>query len=207
MRRILCFGDSNTWGMEPVSGKRYETDTRWPRVMQTRLGAEYEIIEEGLCGRTTVWDDPIEEYRNGIKYLIPCLISHLPLDLVIIMLGTNDLKSRFSVSANEIALSAAKLVHAVRTSTCGYDGKDPEALLVAPPPIHEKDNPILTGGQAKSEQFGKVFGRIARNRGYRFFDAGTVIQSSRRDGVHLEPDAHRALAEVLETQAREILET
>ena len=99
MKTILCYGDSNTWGYNPSMGGRYARDERWPGVLRKELGEGYLVIEEGLNGRTTVWDDPIEGYKNGKTYLVPCLETHKPLDLVIILLGTNDLKMRFSVSA------------------------------------------------------------------------------------------------------------
>ncbi|MEZ5476212.1 MAG: hypothetical protein R3E95_01535 [Thiolinea sp.] len=76
MTRILCFGDSNTWGYEPATGERYDRDTRWPTVMATALGAGYEVVEEGMNGRTTVWDDPVQGLMSGLNYLTPCLISH-----------------------------------------------------------------------------------------------------------------------------------
>ena len=99
MWEILCYGDSNTWGYNPSTKERYDRYERWTGILQFTLGDEYHVIEEGLNGRTTVWDEPIEgEYKNGKTYLVSCLESHKPLDLVIIMLGTNDLKKRFSVT-------------------------------------------------------------------------------------------------------------
>jgi lysophospholipase L1-like esterase len=92
MKAILCYGDSNTWGYDPVTKGRFPRDMRWTGVLRQSLGDDYLVIEEGLNGRTTVWDDPIEGYKNGAAYLVPCLTTHRPLDLVIIMLGTNDLK-------------------------------------------------------------------------------------------------------------------
>ncbi len=91
MKTIVCFGDSNTWGFAPISKARYDRDTRWPGVLRNALGGGYLVIEEGQNGRTTVWDDPIEANKNGATYLLPCLESHKPLDLLIIKLGTNDL--------------------------------------------------------------------------------------------------------------------
>ena len=134
MKRILCFGDSNTWGQDPLTGERLGKDIRWPGVLAKDLGPSCEIIEEGMNGRTTVWDDPIQGYANGQDYLVPCLKSHRPLDLVIIMLGTNDLKNRFSLSARDIAKGAAVLVGIVFKSDCGVKQAAPKVLLVAPRP-------------------------------------------------------------------------
>lgn len=99
MKTIVCYGDSNTWGYDPVTMDRLPITQRWTGVLAQELGAGYRVIEEGLNGRTTVWDDPIEGYKNGKEYLIPCLETHRPIDLITILLGTNDLKMRFSVSA------------------------------------------------------------------------------------------------------------
>jgi lysophospholipase L1-like esterase len=87
VKRILCYGDSNTWGYDPVTQERFDKNERWTGQLSQMLGGNYDVIEEGLNGRTTVWDDPIEGYKNGRDYLIPCLESHKPLDLVIILLG------------------------------------------------------------------------------------------------------------------------
>ncbi len=103
MKTILCYGNSNTWGAVLGTGERYAPFIRWTGVLAQELGAMYRVIEEGPNGRTTLWDDPIEGYKNGKEYLIPCLESHRPIDLVVMMLGTNDLKIRFSVPAYDIA--------------------------------------------------------------------------------------------------------
>ncbi len=106
---IVAFGDSNTWGYDPATGGRFPRPQRWPSVLQRELGADFEVIAEGLNGRTTVHDDPIEPYRCGADALPPCLMSHAPVDLVILALGCNDLKKRFSVSAFDIAEGAGRL--------------------------------------------------------------------------------------------------
>mgnify|MGYP001272416558 CR=1 FL=1 len=114
MRTILCYGDSNTHGQIPGGTPldRYTLLQRWPGVLARELGKGWHIIEEGLSGRTTVHDDPIEgALKNGRTYLRPCLMSHAPLDLVIIMLGTNDLKARFSQPASEVAMGIGCLIH------------------------------------------------------------------------------------------------
>jgi lysophospholipase L1-like esterase len=197
MKAILCYGDSNTWGYIPGSGERYAPNIRWPGVLQQTLGSGYKIIEEGLSGRTTVWDDPIEEFRNGKDYLVPCLKSHAPLDLVILMLGSNDLKARFSAPAFNIAMGVGVLVDIIQKSETGVGGEAPQVLLIAPPPI----NPVpgsdvdedLAGGTAKSLKFSQFYRGVADDSGCAFFDSSQVISPSPVDGLHLEPKAHKAL--------------
>src|SRR5664279_2300710 len=99
---IVAYGDSNTWGYDPAAGARFAPEQRWTGVMATALGAGFKVIEEGLNGRTTVFDAPIEPYRNGLAYLPPCLLSHAPFDLILIALGCNDLKQRFGLSPGDI---------------------------------------------------------------------------------------------------------
>ena len=151
-KTILCYGDSNTWGWNPATQSRYVRDERWPGVLRQELGEGYLVIEEGLNGRTTVWDDPIEGYKNGKEYLIPCLETHKPIDLVIIMLGTNDLKARFSVPACDVAAGAGVLVDIIAKSETGPGDGAPQVLLIAPPPIAKLSEfaEMFEGGAAKS---------------------------------------------------------
>src|SRR5919204_1412889 len=135
MRTILCYGDSNTYGYDAATAGRFPRDVRWPGVVRRELGPEFEIIEEGLNGRTTIWDDPFVDGRNGRQYLGPCLQSHAPIHLVVLMLGTNDLKAVFRVSAPEIASGAAALVATIQTSRAGPGMAAPHVLLVVPPPF------------------------------------------------------------------------
>jgi len=135
VKTIVCYGDSNTWGFNPVTQDRFSITERWTGVLAQELGAGYRVVEEGLNGRTTIWDDPIEEWRNGKTYFLPCLWSHKPIDLVTIMLGTNDLKERFSVSAYDIAASAGVLVDIALRSGAGPNGNAPQVLLMAPPVV------------------------------------------------------------------------
>ena len=155
MKRVLCYGDSNTWGYDPVTKDRLDHDLRWTGVLRTMLGGGYTIIEEGLNGRTTVWDDPIEGYKNGRTYLIPCLETHRPLDLVVLMLGTNDLKQRFSLSAFDIAQGASVLVREIQASVAGIGGRAPLVLLMAPPPVVTLTDfaEMFEGAESKSRKF------------------------------------------------------
>ena len=132
MKRILCYGDSNTFGYDPVTGDRYEPSIRWTGQLQTLLGSDYCIIEEGCNGRTTVFTDPKEPWKNGRNYLEACLNSHKPLDLVILMLGTNDLKTIYCASPAEVAAGAETLVRLIQTFTAEKQGFAPKILLVSP---------------------------------------------------------------------------
>ncbi|MGA2640810.1 MAG: GDSL-type esterase/lipase family protein, partial [Spirochaetia bacterium] len=109
MREILCFGDSNTWGYDPVTQGRFPGDVRWTGVLQAALGPGFRVIEEGLNGRTTVWEDPVEGDKMGKRHLPPCLESQAPLDLVVLMLGTNDTKERYSAPPADIAAGVGVL--------------------------------------------------------------------------------------------------
>jgi lysophospholipase L1-like esterase len=207
VKTILCYGDSNTWGYNPSAGGRYARDQRWPGVLRTELGEGYLIIEEGLNGRTTVWDDPIEGYKNGKEYLIPCLETHKPLDLVIILLGTNDLKVRFSVSAFDIANGAGVLVDVVQKSATGPGDRAPQVLLLAPPPVAKLTGfaEMFEGAEAKSRRFAEHYARVAQERGCAFLDTGQVIVSSDLDGIHLEASEQRKLGMAVAAPVREIL--
>src|SRR5271165_6929995 len=129
LNTVLCYGDSNTWGHNPENGLRYARDQRWPGVLRQSLGLGYDVIEEGLSGRTTVFNDPLEPYKSGKEYLPPCLRSHSPVDLVILMLGTNDVQSRYNVSALEISLGMGVLIEIIQQSAAGPGNTAPEILL------------------------------------------------------------------------------
>ncbi len=199
MKTILCYGDSNTWGWDPTTGERFARDERWPGVLRQTLGDGYLIIEEGLNGRTTVWDDPIEGYKNGKTYLIPCLETHRPLDLVIIMLGTNDLKVRFSLSAYDVANGAGVLVDIVQKSAAGPAGQAPQVLLMAPPPLAKLSEyaEMFENAVAKSKRFSQHYQRVAQEYGCEFLDTSQVIVSSNLDGIHLGLSEHRKLGQAV----------
>jgi lysophospholipase L1-like esterase len=208
MKRILCYGDSNTWGYDPITKDRFDDYTRWTRVLGNTLDAAYEIIEEGLSGRTTVWDDPIEGYKNGKKYLIPCLETHHPLDLVILMLGTNDLKKRFSLSAYDIAEGAKVLVGIVQNSKAGANGQAPQVLLLAPPPTTTLTDyaEMFEGAEDKSQKFSSFYARIAAALECDFLDTATVIVSSPLDGIHFEAGEHYKLGRTVAGKVKELEE-
>ncbi len=210
VKSVLCFGDSNTWGYAtvPRPDNRYAFDERWPGRLRRQLGAGWHVIEEGLSGRTTVHPDPIDgEWLAGSAYLPPCLATHQPIDAIVLMLGTNDLKMRFNVPPGDIARGIGALLDLIRTAEAGPDGATPGILVVCPPPIlpHHGQRPDLVdmflGGYEKSLKLSPLYGAAAAERGAAFLDAGQVVRSSAHDGIHLDPEAHaelgRAIAEAL----------
>lgn len=204
LRTILCYGDSNTWGYDPASGQRFPPEVRWTGVMAGELGDGYRVIEEGLNGRTTRWDDPIEPGRNGLTYLAPCLESHHPLDMVLIMLGTNDLKHRFNLSASDIAESAGGLAGIAKHTAQNAAGEPPPVLLIAPPAVTTLTDldEMFAGADPKSRLFSRYYRLAAGWHGVSFFDAGSVIESSPIDGIHFEADAHSTLGQALADEVR-----
>ena len=209
MKTILCYGDSNTWGYDAKTGGRFPPETRWPNVMARKLGDGYAVIAEGLNGRTTVWPDPVEgEHKNGKSYLIPCLESHYPIDLVIVLLGTNDLKHRYGLSAWDIASGAGTLVQMIQGSAFGPDGGAPQVLLIAPPPTCTAGTlfeEMFLDSDEKSRDLGRQYSRVAAELGCEFFDASTVIRSSKTDGIHLEPGEQVKLGAAVAALVRRIL--
>lgn len=207
MKRILCYGDSNTWGYNPVTLDRFDQNTRWTRVLGKTLGNDYEIIEEGLNGRTTVWEDPIEGYKNGQTYLIPCLETHRPLDLVILMLGTNDLKKRFGLSAFDIAEGVRVLVIIIQRSNSGLKGHAPQLLLMSPPPTAALTGyaEMFEGAGEKSEKFSQYYGRVAQEVGCAFLDTSKIVVSSPLDGIHFEGGEHQKLGQAAAVKVKEII--
>jgi len=208
IKTILCYGDSNTWGWNPATQVRYARGERWPGVLSQELGEGYRIIEEGLNGRTTVWDDPIEKDRNGKAFLGPCLETHRPVDLVALMLGTNDLKKHFSASACDIADGVGALVEIVLKSRAGTGGSAPKVLLMAPPPLGRLTGfvEMFEGAKAKSRKFSDHYRRVAEVHGCAFLDTSEVIVSSDIDGVHLELSEHQKLGKAVAARVKSILQ-
>ncbi|SHH74075.1 SGNH/GDSL hydrolase family protein [Cognatishimia maritima] len=199
MRTVLCYGDSNTYGQTTANkpDDRYPPDIRWPGVLRKLLGPNWLVIEEGLSGRTTVSDDPIEgPEKNGRTYLRPCIMSHKPLDLIIIMLGTNDLKIRFNKTPSEIAMGVGALISDIKSMPAGVEGRTPEILVVSPPPTAsdlKEWASVFEGAYEKSQAFAHHFERIANAHEAHFFDSAIVVKSSDEDGFHLDAQAHSDL--------------
>lgn len=207
MKTVLCYGDSNTWGYDPETRSRYAPDIRWTGVLAERLGPDYRVVEEGLNGRTTRWDDPMEPGRNGLDYLRPCVESHQPLNLIVVMLGTNDLKRRFDLTASDIAQSAAGLAEQAHRCAHTANGAHSSVLLVAPPAITTltEFDQLFAGALEKSRQFSHYYRLAAERRHVPFFDAGSVIVSSEKDGIHFDVDEHRKLGEALASEVHRLI--
>jgi lysophospholipase L1-like esterase len=209
MKNVLCFGDSNTYGTPPMPGpevsERFDRDTRWPGAMAAALGAGWNVIEEGLPGRTTVFDDPIEgKFKNGRRYLEACLESHRPLDVIVLTLGTNDLKARFGNPVEDIAAGVSILASII--TAVPNQGKAAKLLIVCPPPILLAGflGTMFAGGDVKSRQFPPLFKAVAQQWGADFLDTGPLIKVSDLDGIHYEASQHAILAKAITAKVREL---
>ncbi|MBT6122908.1 MAG: SGNH/GDSL hydrolase family protein [Candidatus Puniceispirillum sp.] len=210
-RTLLCFGDSNTHGTPPMdsmsSQGRFEPDVRWPSVMRTQLAPGWTIIEEGHPGRTTVHDDPIGGiHKNGIRMLPALLETHRPLDVIVIMLGTNDLQHRFGVNATEIALAIGKIVEIIKASPSGIDQRAPDILLISPPPVIQAGclADVFEGSIENANALSGTIANIARQHNVPYFDAGAHIAVSPIDGVHFDAESHITLGHAMAQAVREL---
>ena len=203
VKTVLCYGDSNTYGYVPENGHRYPKDVRYPGRLQMLLGDSYVVIEEGCNGRTTVNDDPIDGWKNGLDYLRPCLYSHKPVDIVILMLGSNDLKATFHLTAEKIAQGAGMLVDVIQVFSEEKQGFVPKIILVSPPELGTRirTSPFygafLQEAVEESRKFPEAYKAVADEKGCVFFNASEYIRPSEYDSLHLTPEGHRVLAEKL----------
>lgn len=199
MKQILCFGDSNTYGLVPKSDERYPWGIRWTSLLNERLGVEhYRVIEEGLCGRATVFDDPLRDHRNGTKLLPAVLETHGSIDLVIVMLGTNDCKTVYGAAAEVIGKGVGRIIEQIRS----YE-KDSPILLISP--IHlgtqvwkeEYDPEFSPASVEVSKRLADVYQKVAEEEHTYFLDASAYAKPSSIDQEHLDEEGHRLLAEAV----------
>lgn len=203
-KTILCFGDSNTHGYNSFNNGRFTEEERWTCLLGKYLGQNYTVKEEGLSGRTTVFQDPLFEGLDGLSYLFPCMMTHEPLDLLIIMLGTNDTKERFGATPENIAKGLERLTRKAISITDAWR-KTPNILLIAPPAIEPGYERTSVSGEMgkgcveKSRALARLYHDLAEQTGCHFLDAGTVdgIQMYPYDYMHLSKESHRLLASVL----------
>ncbi len=199
--RILCYGDSNTWGY--ISGsnhERYGNKERWTKILSELLGNRFEIIEEGLNSRTLISNDTRvgKEGKNGYEYLIPCLDSHDPIELVILMLGTNELKSVYNKTAKKIGeILEEYFVKTILNRKSQFKNSYPKLLLVTPPIVNEnadycKQGNKYVGATKKSEELDTIYKGIAEKYNCYFLSNDSLCTGM--DGVHLTKDSHKKLA-------------
>ena len=193
MAKILCFGDSNTWGTTPYSQPRYNENERWTALLQTALIDSHEIIEAGQANRTLINNPPFSGSKSGIQYLQPLLALHSP-DLIIIMLGTNDLKYKFDLLPQHIALGASNLIEQVHLFN-KENQTDAKVLLLCPPPIYEVGSytKIYKSGHKKSKALAQAYLAVSQKLNCEFYDVGEVVQACKKEGVHWPVKQHKKL--------------
>lgn len=222
-KRVLVYGDSLSWGWIPqatfIPAERFPPEDQWPRVMAERLGEGWEVVVDALPGRTTDAADPLAPQiggagLDGLAYLPAALGAHAPLDLVVLMLGSNDLKPQFFRSSFRIALGVGRLIDVVQRSgnmfgTYWTSYPAPAVLVVCPPPLGslaQAVGDLFTGWEDRAEGMQEAYRHVAAAAGVAYFDAGTVASCDGKDGVHLLPETQRLLGEAMAIQVRTALE-
>ena len=201
-KHVLCLGDSNTHGLCPDPnecedrGNRYSENERWTCLLQKALGEDYLIIEEGLSGRTSSFPDPTREGMDTLPVLVPILLSHEPLDLLVLMLGTNDAKDHLNVNPTCIALGVERLIRKAKQTDC-WGGKSPRILLIAPHPVGREMRDATMGDRCaeKTEHLAEEFSLIAAANGCSFLDAAEFSELTPVDHIHFSKKGHRMFAE------------
>lgn len=222
MKRILCYGDSNThgcnpqwkaeWEADPLKGVRFSEEIRWTGVLQKLLGKGYTVIEEGLPGRTTVYADAIYPYQDGRAAVVPTVLSQSPIDLMVIMLGTNDLKVSFTPSEDVLGRAMEELLKVIKNPYIWEHRKVPEILIVSPPAICDGIETSHFFGMYDrksvelSKKMGSVYAKVSKNFDCYFLDAAEYVKASELDCIHMDPENHKKLAEALNEKIKEILE-
>lgn len=216
-KHIVCFGDSNTHGYCAVpsdcedGGNRFSEAQRWTCLLQQLLGDKYLVLEEGLSGRTTVFPDPLVEGLDGVSLITPILMSHEPVDLLVIMLGTNDVKERFSANPYCIGLGLERLILKAKNTPC-WGEKGPNILVICPPAIETcmKNHPCVgdMGLEAipKSRMLCVYYQDVCTRQGCAFLDGQGLGEFNQCDGMHLTAAGHRSLARALAEKLPELLE-
>ena len=206
MVTLLCFGDSNTWGFNPATWERYPQDIRWPGVLQNELGESYRVIEDGQNGRTAIEGKAFAGFNTSKVDLVSTLANHSPLDLVILMLGTNDLLMRSSVFPDDVGKGIDVLLDIIRSSGAGPGGNAPAVLLLAPPPIgsHTGEIDAPESAETQSHLFAARYASIAADFDCAFLDTGEIVRSSEIDGSHLDSSEHAKLGLAVAKRVRMI---
>ena len=213
LKKIVCFGDSNTYGYNAKTIDRFTEEERWTCLLARHLGGGYHVVEEGLEGRTACLDDPLCEGLCGFHYLYPCLMTHKPVDLLLIMLGTNDVKERFSCTPANVAKGMERLVQKAMDSRIAFRDGIPNIVLIAPPAIEAgyKDTEVYgemgDGCDEKSRALAPLYEQVAKNMGCHYLDAGKIpgVEMNPYDFMHLSLQAHGVFAKFLAEKIPELL--
>lgn len=210
--RILCFGDSLTWGYNPDTHTRYSEDERWTGLLQQRLGEKYTVVEEGQNGRTIATDDPAEGEKNGLTYITPCLESQSPFSVVIIMLGTNDLKRKFNYSSMDVAGEMEILIKRIKSYIHFSMNDTASILLVSPPYIGPDIRTSWLGDSFGYERAREVsielanwYKMLAKRYDCAFLDAAMITEVSESDSCHLSLEGNKLIAEAIFLKLQELL--
>jgi lysophospholipase L1-like esterase len=204
---ILCYGDSNTWGYRASDDGRFGRWARWTGVLQHELGDGFHVIEEGLGGRTTMFDVPGQPDRNGLDPLPMLLESHGPLDAVVIALGVNDVFLP-GITARWAARGIETLIGCVGASAAGRNAQTPPILVVVPPPIGplpSADAADAPNARDESRRFGEEFRAVCEPLGVAVLDLDGICAPTPEDGIHFELDAHRAIGVAVAAAVRSLV--
>lgn len=210
MKTVLCYGDSLTWGYNAQGPSRHALEDRWPSVLQAELGDGVHVVAEGLNGRTTAFDDHLAGAdRNGARLLPTILTSHAPLDLIVFMLGSNDMKPWIHGNALAAKQGMQRLIDIVRGHDYPLDEPAPQILVVAPPVVSRTENAdfmeMFAGGETASKRLAPLYEELADAAGCGFFDAANIASTTPLDGVHLDADNTRAIGRALAPLVRLML--
>lgn len=197
---ILCYGDSNTWGAIPVTIQRYPIDVRWPGVMQNILGNDYEVISEGLCGRTLVAANPEKPRHTGITHLDAILRSQRPFDLMTIMLGTNDVKTIYGLSAKDIAQHLEQTLEFIKNKLEEF-GTLPKILIICPAlvtkPKDKEIEDLMKPGIEIFKELPDLYKKVAEKYNCLYLNASDYVSSSEIDGYHMSAESHKILGGII----------
>ena len=218
MKTIVCYGDSNTWGYMPkrehpeiTANNRFPWGVRWTSLLQMKLGADYRVVEEGLNGRTTMFDDPLDVCRNGLESIDYSMLTNCPVDLVILMLGTNDVTEFFGMPPYVIAKGCGRLIDRIQAGGYGPNGAAPQILLVAPLKLPDTlpgswlGEEFGPGAVARNDALPALYEHIAAEKGVHFLNAAASVTADPADSIHMNEAGHAATAELMYEQVRRIL--
>ncbi len=215
-KRIVCFGDSNTWGLDSVEKRRFDEDTRWTKIVEKNLNIKMnvEIIEEGLNGRTSVLNDPLKEGLNGIEYIYPSILTNSPIDILVIMLGTNDSKERYSMTSYDIASGIIRLANKAKdtlNSLIERDKTKAKILIIAPARIKssykhvDSINSFGENADKKTKDLPEILEKLSKENNFYFLNADEKVKVGDNDYVHLDQKGHKDMSELVTNKILELL--